>query len=154
VYFLGGKPSIAEKAAEKMKEKYPALIVSGCHDGYFSKVDTLQKAQMHKNGEIIEEDAAVIKEINDSGAKILLCCLGVPKQEIWMNAHRDELNVDIVGGFGGSFDVFAGAVKRAPKIFIKLGLEWFYRLIKEPSRIGRMMSLPRFVFGTLFSKDK
>ncbi len=154
VYFLGGKPSIAEKVAEKMKEKYPALIVSGCHDGYFSKVDTLEKAQKYKNGEIIEEDAAVIKEINDSGAKILLCCLGVPKQEIWMNAHRDELNVDIVGGFGGSFDVFAGAVKRAPKIFIKLGLEWFYRLIKEPRRIGRMMSLPRFVFGTLFSKDK
>ncbi len=152
VYFLGGKPGIAETAAANMSVKYPGLTVSGCHDGYFAKVDSREKALMWKNGVPIDEDAAVIKEINDSGASILLCCLGVPKQEIWMNCHRDELKVRLAGGFGGSFDIFAGAAERAPEIMIRLNLEWLYRLIKEPKRIGRMMKLPKFVFGTLFAR--
>lgn len=134
VYFLGGKPGVAEKASRNMAEKYPGLIISGTGDGYF------------------KEDAAVIKAVNDSGAAILLVCLGVPRQEVWMKEHKDELNIRLMGGFGGSFDVYAGEVKRAPRIFIKLGLEWFYRLICQPSRIGRMMKLPKFVLGTIFSR--
>ena len=134
VYFLGGKPGLAERAAENMRIKYPGLRVSGCHDGYF------------------KEDAAVIEEINGSGAEILLVCLGVPRQESWMHAHREELNVRLMGGFGGSFDIFAGAAKRAPRIFIRLHLEWFYRLLRQPSRIGRMMKLPKFVLGTIFAR--
>ncbi len=135
VYFLGGKPGVAEAAAEKMCEAYPALTVCGMHDGYFAKTG--------------EENDAVIARINESGAKILFVCLGAPAQENWITANKDKLpSVQILMGLGGSLDVYAGTVKRAPKIFIKLGLEWLYRLLKEPRRIGRMMNLPKFYFGT------
>jgi len=153
VYFLGGKPDVARIASEKMKEKYPGLTVAGFHDGYFRKIDSLENAEAYSAGNkelCPNEDAAVIKDINDSGADILLVCLGVPKQEIWMSAHRGEINVSLMGGFGGSFDIYSGISQRAPRIFIKLGLEWFYRLLKEPARIGRMMKLPKFVLGTIF----
>jgi len=68
-----------------------------------------------------------------------------------MAAHKSELNVKLMLGLGGSLDIYSGTSKRAPKIFIKLGLEWFYRLCKEPRRIGRMMKLPKFLFGTIFA---
>lgn len=136
VYFLGGKPGVAVEAAEKMQAKYPGLSVVGCHDGYFQKTG--------------EESDAVVEEINRSGAVILFVCLGVPAQEKWMAENRSRLKVGVMAGLGGSLDVFAGKAKRAPKIFIRLGLEWLYRLLKEPRRIGRMMKLPKFLFGTLF----
>lgn len=138
VFFLGGKPGVADTAAQKMTGKYPALNIVGTNDGYFKKTG--------------EETDAVIEKINNSGAQVLFVCLGVPAQEKWMSENREKINVRVMAGLGGSLDVFAGNVKRAPKIFIKLGLEWFYRLIKEPSRIGRMMKLPKFLFGTLFAK--
>ncbi|MCI8332394.1 MAG: WecB/TagA/CpsF family glycosyltransferase [Clostridiales bacterium] len=138
VFFLGGKPGVAELAAEKMSEKYPGLMIAGVHDGYFEKTGA--------------ESDAVAAAVNESGAQILFVCLGVPVQEEWMRANRDRLQVNVMMGLGGSLDVFAGTAKRAPKIFIKLGLEWFYRLLKQPSRIGRMMKLPRFLIGTMFSK--
>ena len=134
IFFLGGKPGIAEKAAEKLKEKYPDMLVAGINDGYF------------------KNDSEVIEKINASGASILFVCLGVPKQEQWMVSHRDDLNIKVMGGFGGSLDVLSGTIERAPKFFIKCNLEWFYRLCKEPKRIGRMMKLPKFVFGSI--KDK
>lgn len=135
VYFLGGKPGVAELAAEKMTEAYPGLIVAGMRDGYFQK-----------NGP--ENDAAVA-QVNESGAKILFVCLGAPAQEKWIAENMAKMpGVQILLGLGGSLDVYAGTVKRAPKIFIRLGLEWFYRLLKEPWRIGRMMRLPQFYFGT------
>ena len=134
IFFLGGKPGVAEKASQKLLEKYPDMRIAGTNDGYF------------------KEDEPIIKMIHDSGADILFVCLGVPRQEIWMNANRNRLNVKIMGGFGGSFDVFAGEVNRAPAFFIKCNLEWFYRLIKEPRRIGRMMKLPKFILGAI--KDK
>lgn len=138
VYFLGGKPGVAELAKERMTRRYPGLNIVGTHDGYFKKEG--------------EENDAVVDAINASGARILFVCLGVPAQEKWMAANRSRLNVGVMAGLGGSLDVFAGTVKRAPDIFVKLNLEWFYRLIKEPSRIGRMMKLPKFLFGTLFCK--
>lgn len=134
IFFLGGKPGIAEKAAERLKEKYPDMLVAGINDGYF------------------KNDAEIIEKINQSGASILFVCLGVPKQEQWMVSHRDELNIKVMGGFGGSLDVLSGTIERAPKFFIKCNLEWFYRLCKEPKRIGRMMKLPKFVFGSI--KDR
>lgn len=138
VYFLGGKPSVAEAAYDALAAKYPGLVCAGASDGYFKKQG--------------EESDAVIEKINASGAGILFVCLGCPAQEVWMYENRGKIKVRLMGGFGGSFDVFSGSVKRAPKLFIKLGLEWLYRLLKEPSRIGRMMKLPKFLIGTLFSK--
>ena len=144
VYFFGGgkadgeKPCIARQAAEKLCEKYPGLVVAGCRDGYFRDEDT----------------AEIIREINDSGASLLFVCLGAPKQEKWIYANRDRLSVRLAIGLGGSLDVFSGNVKRAPKAFIKLNLEWFYRLLCMPSRLGRMMKLPKFLFGTMLHKNR
>ena len=136
VYFLGGKPGIAELAEEKLREKYPDFRTVGTHDGYFKKEGA--------------ENDAVIAEINEAAPDILFVCLGVPAQEKWIAANRDRLpTVRAALGLGGSLDSYAGTMKRAPKIFIRLNLEWFYRLCKQPSRIGRMMKLPKFLFGTV-----
>ena len=131
LYLLGGKPGIAEQAAENMKKKHPGLCICGTADGYF------------------KDEAPVIEKINASKPDALFVCLGAPKQEIFMHAHRDDLNVPMMIGLGGSLDGFAGTVKRAPDWMIRLQLEWLYRLIKEPKRIGRMMRLPKFVLAVL-----
>lgn len=136
VYFFGSKPGIAEAAAQKLKEKIPALEVCGCHDGYFT------------------DDQPIIDDINAKKPDCLFVCLGAPKQERWMAAHKDQLDVKLMIGLGGSLDSFAGTVKRAPDIFIKLGLEWFYRLIKEPWRFKRMLRLPKFLWKVIVFKLK
>lgn len=139
-YFLGGKPGVAEQAAANMSEKYPGLKVVGFHDGYFDKTGT--------------ENDAIVEAINRSGADVLYVCLGAPAQEKWIYANRNTLNVKLMLGLGGSLDIYAGNVKRAPEVFIRLGLEWFYRLLKEPKRFVRMLKLPKFYFGTWFYKIK
>ena len=126
LFLLGAKPGVAQAAAEKMKEAHPDLIICGVQDGYF------------------KEDEPVAEQIRQADADALYVCLGVPRQEQWMVRYRQSLNVGVMMGLGGSFDVYAGQVKRAPDIFIKLGLEWLYRLLKEPWRIKRMMKLPKF----------
>lgn len=139
LFLLGGKPGVAEIAAQKLTEKYPGLKIAGQHDGYFKKDS--------------DENETVLSEIRASGADVLYVCLGAPTQEKWIYANKAALpDVKILAGLGGSVDIYAGTAKRAPKIFIKLGLEWFYRLLKEPKRIGRMMSLPKFYFGTWMYK--
>ena len=140
-FLLGGKPGVAETAREKIAEKYPGIKIVGVNDGYFKKEG--------------DENAAVIEKINESGADVLFVCLGAPMQEKWIYNNRASMpSVMLMMGLGGSLDGYAGIAKRAPKIFIDLGLEWFYRLIKEPKRIGRMMSLPKFYFGTWKYKMK
>lgn len=132
LYLLGSKPGVAEQAAEKMKAQTPGLIICGTADGYF------------------KDEAPVIEKINASGAEALFVCLGAPKQEKFMFAHRDELPaVRLMAGLGGSLDGFAGNVKRAPDWMIRFQLEWFYRLCKEPRRIGRMMRLPKYLIRAI-----
>ena len=139
LFLMGGKPGVAEIAAAKLTEKYPGLQIAGVHDGYFKKEG--------------EENEGVLEQIRQSGADVLYVCLGAPTQEKWIHNYRNTLpDVKILAGLGGSVDIYAGTAKRAPKIFIKLGLEWFYRLLKEPKRIGRMMNLPKFYFGTWMYK--
>lgn len=127
VYFLGGKPGVAEQAAAKLVEKYPGLNICGTADGYF------------------KDEAEVVAKINELSPDVLFVCLGAPKQEKFMKAHMEELNVHLMLGLGGSLDGYAGIAKRAPQWMINLSLEWLYRLIKEPKRLGRMMRLPKFV---------
>ena len=134
VYLLGAKPGVAEMAGLRMQEQFPGLIVCGTHDGYF------------------QEDAPIIEEINALQPDLLLVCLGAPKQELWMRRNRPVMKVGLMAGLGGSLDVFAGTVKRAPALFQRLGLEWFYRLIKEPWRFKRMMKLPKFLFACIGKK--
>lgn len=129
VFLLGGKPGVAAEAAEKMKEKYPALSVGGVHDGYFDP----------DGG----ENRRVVEQIAGSGAALLLVCLGSPKQEKWIAANRSALpGVGVFAGLGGSLDVYSGRTRRAPALFRRLGLEWFYRLCREPSRFSRMVRIP------------
>ncbi|OOB79412.1 MAG: N-acetylmannosaminyltransferase [Epulopiscium sp. Nuni2H_MBin003] len=137
-YFLGAEKNIVKMAANKMQKKYPIKVV-GYRDGYF-------KAEQTKD---------IVNEINSSGANILLVALGAPKQEIWISENIDNLpNIKIVVGVGGSFDVMAGKVKRAPKMFRSLGLEWFYRLITQPTRAKRMLVLPKFLIKVIVKKVK
>ncbi len=136
LYLLGSKPGVAELAAQKMLEKHPNLKICGTADGYFKDEDE------------------VIRRINEAGADALYVCLGAPKQEYFMFRHRNELNVRLMAGLGGTLDGIAGTVKRAPKWMIKLQLEWLYRLIKEPRRLGRMMRLPKFVFAAFKKRMK
>ncbi|MBS6750256.1 MAG: WecB/TagA/CpsF family glycosyltransferase [Firmicutes bacterium] len=127
VYLFGAKPGVAEAAAETLRTKFPGLVISGTSDGYFS------------------DDGPIIEKIKDAAPDFLLVCLGAPKQELWIAKMSGKLPVGLMVGLGGSLDVFAGTVKRAPEAWQKLDLEWLYRLLKEPRRIGRMMKLPLFV---------
>lgn len=126
VFLLGAKPGVAEQAGVNLRARYPGLKIAGTHDGYFT------------------EDAPIVEQINQAKPDMLLVCLGSPKQELWMERYAGTLQVGLMAGLGGSLDVFAGVVERAPERWQKLGLEWLYRLMKEPKRIGRMMKLPKF----------
>lgn len=134
VFLLGAKPGVAEQAARNLAEQYPGLRIAGTHDGYF------------------KEDAPVIEKVNAASPDLLLVCLGAPKQEKWMHEHAAELKTGLMIGAGGSLDVFAGTAERAPEGWRKAGLEWLYRLLKEPRRIGRMMKLPKFLLCVLFRR--
>ena len=127
LYLLGAKPGVAEKAAKKLQAQHPGLRIAGTRDGYF------------------QEDAPVVEAIRESGADVVFVCLGAPKQEKWMKKNGEATGAKLLLGIGGALDVFSGEVKRAPRAFQKLGLEWFYRLITNPSRAGRMMKLPLFL---------
>lgn len=137
LFLFGGKPGVADEAAANLKKEYPELNIVGTRNGYFSA----------------DDEVDIVNEINASGADIVFVCLGAPKQEKWINAHKDELKVRVAMGIGGSLDVFAGRVERAPDFWCKIGMEWFYRLVKEPWRIGRMMDLPKFA-ATVITKGK
>ncbi len=127
LFLLGAKPGVAEKAAERLQGQYPGLRVAGVHDGYF------------------QEDGPVLEAIRASGADVVFVCLGAPKQEKWMRRNGEATGAHLLVGLGGCLDVFSGEVRRAPEAFQKMGLEWLYRLAKNPSRVGRMMKLPLFL---------
>lgn len=136
LYLLGGKPGVAEAAAEKLREKHPGLRICGVQDGYFS------------------DEAAVVAEINGKAPDVMFVCLGAGKQEKFMRNHQEELRVGFMAGLGGSLDGFAGNVKRAPRWMIRCNLEWLYRLIKEPWRFGRMLRLPKFLWKVVLERIK
>lgn len=127
LFLLGAAPGVAEQAAVNLRAKYPGLVVCGAHDGFF------------------QDDASPAAAIKAARADVVFVCLGFPKQEKWIAAHGREAGARLYVGLGGSLDVFAGRVERAPESFQRLGLEWLHRLIKEPSRIGRMAKLPLFL---------
>lgn len=137
-FLFGGKPGIAEAAGEKILRSYPGIRIAGSHNGYFSE----------------EEEDAIIEKINSSNADFLLVALGAPKQEKWINEHKDRLKVKVCIGVGGTLDVLSGKTKLAPEFFRKNGLEWMYRLYKEPWRFKRMLDLPRFMFLVISHKLK
>ena len=128
LYLYGGAPSVAEVAAQNLQIKHPELKIAGTCHGYITEA----------------EEQNLLKDITEKRPDILLVALGAPKQEFWIKKHQKTLQTSVCIGVGGSLDVIAGRVKRAPVFFQRAGLEWLYRLIKEPHRIGRMMALPKF----------
>lgn len=131
LFLLGAAPGVAELAAVNLRAAYPGLVVCGFHDGYF------------------KEDRPVADAIREARADLVFVCLGAPKQEKWIAANGAAAGGRLYVGLGGSLDVFAGKVERAPESFQRLGLEWLYRLLKQPSRIGRMAKLPLFLVSAV-----
>ncbi|AEF16478.1 glycosyl transferase, WecB/TagA/CpsF family [Thermoanaerobacterium xylanolyticum LX-11] len=136
IYLLGAKSDVVKAAYLNLKRQYSEIDIVGFHDGYFSK----------------DDEDEIIHDINEKNTDLLFVALGAPKQEKWIYENRNKLKAKVAIGVGGSFDVIAGKVTRAPEIYRKLGLEWFYRLLKEPWRYKRMMALPKFAVKVLFSK--
>ena len=129
VYLLGAAPGVAEKAAGKLREQVPGLQVAGCRDGYFAD----------------EQEPAIVEEIRRARPGVLFVALGIPRQEQWIRRHLEQLNVPVCVGVGGSFDVISGLKQRAPVWMQRAGLEWLYRVAKEPRRLPRLAALPRIV---------
>ena len=127
VYLLGARAGVAETAARNLAGEFPGMHLVGYHDGYFT------------------EDGPVLAEIKGAKPDILLVALGMGKQEKWIWRHKSDLRVPVSIGVGGSLDVYAGLVPRAPRWMQRTGLEWLYRLLRQPSRIGRMLVLPYFL---------
>lgn len=136
VYIFGGKPGIAELAAENLKKEYKNLVISGVRNGYF------------------DDDNEIVEDISAVSPDLLMVCLGAPKQEKWIYKNKERLNSGIIIGAGGSVDVLSGQVKRAPEFYTKHGLEWLYRLINQPTRIKRMIKLPLFLIDVLVKGEK
>lgn len=136
IYMLGSAPGVAEAAGQALQERYPGLQVVGTHHGYFKA----------------EEIEAILDEIKELAPDLLCVALGAPGQEKWIYRYKEELGVPVMIGVGGSLDVIGGIKQRAPELFIKLNLEWFYRLVAEPSRLKRQMVLPRFAGRVLREK--
>lgn len=133
VYILGGRPGVAERAAEAVRARFPQVEIAGTHDGY-------------SGGE-----TALTAELKEKRPDLLAVCLGMGKQELWMASHRG-LPVGLMAGLGGSADVLAGEVKLAPPSWREHGLEWLYRLLREPRRLGRQTALAGFVLAVLKGK--
>lgn len=129
VYFFGSAPGVAEKAKAKAEQLYPGIEIVGVRNGFFSPAD----------------NAAIIAEIRAARPDLLLVALGVPKQEKWIAAHLAELDVPVAIGVGGTLDVMAGVMKRAPLWMQRAKLEWLFRGLMQPKRAGRLLALPKFV---------
>ena len=133
LYLLGGEPSVAQEAAHKLALRWPDLKIVGTDHGYFQPQD----------------EAEVLERIRAKAPDLLAVGLGSPRQELWLVEHLPGLGVPLGLGIGGSFDVISGQKKRAPQAISRIGLEWAWRLAKEPSRLPRMMALPRFALRVL-----
>ena len=138
LYLFGSKPGVAETAGKIIEERYKGIKVVGCADGYFDA----------------EKEKQIIADINEKKPNVLFVCLGAPKQEKWIYDHCNEIEVNVSLGIGGTIDVISGNAERAPEFYIKHNIEWLYRLKKQPSRIVRMMDLPKFGFTVLLHGRK
>lgn len=137
VYLLGTTPETIRIAANKLKEQYPAIALVGFRDGFFKA----------------DQDEEVVAHIREAKPHLLFVARGADTQDPWIDRYKAELGVPVMMGVGGSLDIMAGRAKRAPKLFIRLRLEWFYRLLREPSRYRRMLALPQFAFKVIREKE-
>jgi N-acetylglucosaminyldiphosphoundecaprenol N-acetyl-beta-D-mannosaminyltransferase len=135
IALLGARPEVARRCGQSMVRRFPDLEVAFTHHGYFRDSDV----------------TAVIREINASGADLLFVAMGVPAQELWISKHADELRIPVLLGVGALFDFYSGAVRRAPRLIRRFGMEWAYRFLLEPRRMFARYILgnPLFIARTL-----
>jgi len=138
VYFLGAKPGVAESAKKIMEKRYSQMKVAGYHHGFFK--------------ENSPDEEKILAEINELNPDILLVCTGMPRAEIWANKHRN-INTRLTLCVGGTLDIMGGNVKLAPPLMRKIGLEWLYRLLTQPSRFLRMLDIPRFMLAVALDRN-
>lgn len=139
VFFLGGKQGVAEAAAEKMKAKYPGLVISGTHHGYFDN----------------SENDRIVEHINNSRAQVLFVCMGFPYQEKWIADNLRLLSqVKLAFALGGSLDVYSGNVKRAPRLLCRVGLEWLWRAFSSTDHFVRVLKLPSFILRVFRARSR
>lgn len=136
IYFLGSSPGVAELAAEKLRLKHPGCNIVGTRHGFFPASD----------------DEVVAQEIAEAKPDILFVAMGIPRQEIFISKTKDIIGAKVNMGVGGSLDVFSGTVKRAPKLFQKLSMEWLWRTLANPKKISKAKYLPAFFWRVLRSK--
>lgn len=135
--FIGSSKEVVDGVVKNLTAKYPEINIVFANDGFFNQ----------------EESKIIVQKIKEAKPDVLFVALGVPKQELWIEENKQELLSTTMVGVGGSFDVWADKIKRAPLGFRKLGLEWFYRLITQPSRFNRMFpTLPLFFIKVFLDK--
>ncbi len=133
LFFLGAAPGVAAEAAARLRERFPGAQIVGTHDGYFAP----------------DQEPEVLAQIRDARPDVLFVAFGIPRQEKWIARHKAVLGVPVSLGVGGSFDVHSGRVRRAPIWMQERGLEWLHRLAANPKKIGKVMTLPKFVLLAL-----
>ncbi|MEW8970506.1 MAG: WecB/TagA/CpsF family glycosyltransferase [Mesobacillus sp.] len=137
VFFLGAKDEVLQEAVRNVRKDYPNLVIAGSHHGYFK-----------------DDDTKVADLVREAQADMVFVALGFPRQENWIETYMPTFDKGLFMGVGGSFDVLAGHVQRAPEIWQKLNLEWLYRLLKQPSRWKRMLALPLFIVEVVKEKNR
>ncbi len=138
IFLLGAAEGVAEQAAIKLKERYPQTHIVGTYAG----------------SPRVEDEADIAARIRSAEANVLLVAYGAPKQDKWIARNLERTGVAVAMGIGGSLDFIVGTQKRAPRWMQRVGLEWLYRLVREPWRWRRQLALPRFVWEVLFVKRK
>lgn len=136
VFFLGARQEVLQDALQRIRERFPGLSIAGSHHGYFSD----------------GEGKTIAAQINARRPRLLFVALGAPRQEKWIHEHKEGLPPCVAIGVGGSLDVVAGHVKRAPRWMQRAGLEWLYRLLHQPSRFSRMSVIPVFLFKVVWRR--
>jgi N-acetylglucosaminyldiphosphoundecaprenol N-acetyl-beta-D-mannosaminyltransferase len=133
-FFLGAKQSVFERMKSQLASTHPRLVIAGMRSGYFE----------------MSVEQQIVQQINDSGAEILFVAMGTPRQEFWIERHRQDLRVKVAMGVGGSFDVLAGIKKDAPQ-WVRYGGEWLYRLVQDPGNLWKryLTTNPWFVYRVL-----
>lgn len=138
VYLLGSTPEVIRETASRLQTGYPCIVIAGYHDGYFGP----------------DEDEQILAGIFEAKPDLLFVARGADSQEPWIAKYKSRLQIPVMMGVGGSFDVISGKSRRAPKAFQKLRAEWLYRLLKEPTRYKRMLALPKFAVKVVREKEK
>jgi N-acetylglucosaminyldiphosphoundecaprenol N-acetyl-beta-D-mannosaminyltransferase len=137
IYLLGAKEEVVAACAEKLKSKYPGIKIAGWHNGYFD----------------IDSCSDIISDIKEKKPKAIFVAMGSPRQDRFILKYMDQLPCRIFMGVGGSFDVISGNIQRAPKWMINIGMEWLYRVSKEPWRLKRLSSIPKFLTAVLLHRE-